>query len=103
MARAQRSEEVQAMTQFEQSIGALANLNPDILDIYDFDLATIKKSELLGVPTDLIRSPDIVKRIREEKAQAQAQAQQQQMAQQLLTNPQALKLGVDVANQQTAQ
>lgn len=97
MARAQKMEEVTAMTQFEQSIGATAQLNPGVLDVYDFDAASIKKANLLGVPSDVIRSKDQLKRIREQKAAQEQQQIQQAQAQQVMTDPGMAKVALEAA------
>ena len=95
MARAQKMEEVTAMTQFEQSLGASAQLNPAILDIYDFDGATIKKAALLGVPSDVIKTKAQVKMLRDEKLRQQQAAQQQAMQQQMMSDPRMMKVGME--------
>lgn len=97
IARASRLEEVTAMTQFEQMLASTAQLNPGVLDSYDFDAATIRKAELLGVPADVIRSKDQIKMIREQQAQAQAQAQQEEQMSQL-TDPAQVKNMISAAD-----
>lgn len=100
MARAQRQEEINSMVQFEQNLGGTASLNLGVLDFYDFDKATIKKSELLGVPSSVIRSQADVDALRQQQAEQQAQAQQAQQEQEMSTNPAILKGGVDMAKAQ---
>jgi hypothetical protein len=97
MARAQKMEEVTAMTQFEQSLGATAQFNPSVLDIYDFDAATLRKAHLLGVPSDVIRSKEQVKRKRYEEQKAAEAAKQQQMQEQMVQDPQMMRVGLDAA------
>ena len=94
-------EEVTAMSQYEQSLGATAQLRQNVLDIYDFDLANIKKAQLLGVPSDVVKSKDQIRMIRrqqEEAARAQAEAEAEQQRQQAaLQNPQLLDMAMKVA------
>lgn len=101
IARATRMEEVTAMSQYEQSLGATAQLRQNVLDIYDFDLANIKKAQLLGVPSDVVKSKDQIRMIRrqqEEAARAQAEAEMEQQRQQAaLQNPQLLDIAMKVA------
>jgi len=98
MARAQRMEEVTSMEKFEQSLAATAQLNPHVLDVYDFDLATLKKAGLIGVPSDVIRSKEQIRKVRDDQAQAQQEQQAQQQAQtnqQQVMNPGVLKAGME--------
>jgi len=81
LARAQRQEELEAMGQFEASIGQVAQVEPEVLDIYDFDKSTTLKADLLGVPVDLLRDELAIKRIRKQRAEQQ-QAEQQMMMEQ---------------------
>lgn len=97
MARAQKLEEVASMDRFEQSIATTAQLNPGVLDIYDFDKAASKKASLLGVPSDVIRSNAQLKQIRQQQAEQQAAAQQAAMQQQVATDPAMLKVGLEAA------
>lgn len=85
LARAQQLEEVAAMDRFETSLGASAEIQQDVIDIYDWDAAAKKKGELLGVASVLILDPDKVKKIREDKVAAQRQAM---IAEQQAKNPQ---------------
>lgn len=77
LARAQRMGEVAAMDRFESGLMNLSQINPAVLDVYDFDLASSEKSWLLGVPQKLIRSQQKIKQLRTQRAQAQAQQQEQ--------------------------
>lgn len=80
LARAQKIDDVAAMDRLESTLGAQAALQPDIVDIYDWEAADRHRSSLLGVPQDLMRSARDVARMRKERAAAQAEAQQQQVA-----------------------
>ena len=82
LARAQRVEDVESMMQFEESIAMSAKVDPSVLDNYDFDKATRRKAEKLGVPADLIMDQETVNERRRARAKAQAEAErQEQMAQ----------------------
>lgn len=78
LARAAQAEEVQSIQLYEQYLLQQAQVNPAVLDLYDFDGAARKVAEYRGVPLDLIRSEKDVNRNRQDKQNAQAAAQQQQ-------------------------
>lgn len=69
--------EVGSITQFMQFIGSISALDPQILDVVDFDQAAQQVGNDLGVPPSIIRSDDDIAAIRQQKAQ---QAQQAQLA-----------------------
>lgn len=85
LARAQRLEDVTAMDRMETTLMQEAQLDPGVLDIYDFEAASRERSDLLGVPKSLIRTQKQVDSLREtrkkisqeKEKQAQAQASQQ--------------------------
>lgn len=82
-ARAQRLEDVIAMSEYEADLGAQASAGmSEALDVYDWDKARRRKAELKGVPRDLIRDEDAIEAVREARAEATQQAQQQLQAQQ---------------------
>lgn len=80
LARSQRLEDVAAMDRYEASLGAAAQIDPSILDIYDAEEAYRERGELLGIKTKLIRNDAKVAEIREARNKAQQQAQQQAQA-----------------------
>lgn len=80
LARAQRNIEVNAIMQFENSLSATAQVDPQVLDVYDFDLAAQEKANLMGVPAKLMRKNRDIVKMREARAQQQQAMQQQQMA-----------------------
>lgn len=89
LARAQKLEDVGAMDRLESNLLSIAKEGmPAVLDIYDLDKALYRKSELLGVPQDLLRTDKEVKKIREDRIQAaqaaQAQAQKQEIMNSIL-------------------
>lgn len=81
LARAQRAEDVTAMDQFETVLLQEAQVNPNVLDVYDWDQAVAERAELLGVPAKLIRSPEEIQTVRDARNQAQAEAAKQQAMQ----------------------
>jgi hypothetical protein len=97
MARAQKLEEVASMDRFEQSIASTAQLYNGVLDVYDFDIAALKKAALLGVPSDVTRSKSQIKQIRNQQAQQQAAQQQAAQQQAIATDPALLKVGLEAA------
>lgn len=86
LARAQKFEEVTAISNFVQMTMQSAQASPESLDLIDFDAATRFTGEALGVPNDIIRTADDVAALREQRQQQQqaqqAQAMQQQIAMQ---------------------
>lgn len=66
-----------------QLAGNLVAVKPEIMDNIDTDYALDKYSSLLNNDPKIIRSPDAVEAIRQDRAQQQAQAQQAAMAEQL--------------------
>jgi len=61
-------------------VGNLAGLNPEVLDIIDFDKATRRTADIMGAPEEILRSDDVVKEIRQQRAEAQAQQAELQQA-----------------------
>jgi hypothetical protein len=74
MAKAQRQEEVSAIERYTQNVGVMAQLNPDVLDTVDFDVASEIVGDALGVPAKVLRDKDAVAAIRKGRADAQEQA-----------------------------
>lgn len=79
LARAQSLEEVSAMDQFETVLLNESEVNPEILDNYDWDEATRERGRMLGVPAKLLRDADAVKEMREARADAARQAQEDEL------------------------
>lgn len=85
LARAQKSADGLAVINSLQSVGALAQLDPEVIDNIDPDGAAKAIFEANGMPPSAIRSPDEITGIREQRAQAQ-QAQAAVAAAQPLSN-----------------
>lgn len=75
MARAQRVDQVANIERWIGALGGMAELNPEVLDIPDWDRVSRETGKMLGVPADVISSEAEVQQQRDERA-----AQQQQMA-----------------------
>lgn len=76
-----RELEDQAGDQVIQAAVSVAEINPDILDVIDFDKWIREKAETMGANPDMIRAEDVVKGFRDARAAAQQQAQAAAMAQ----------------------
>lgn len=89
LAQAQRAIGTNSVDRFVGSLGAIAQVKPEVLDKFDADEWADVYSDMLGVDPTLIVADDKVAMVRQQRAQAQAQAQQ--MAQ--------LEQGAKAANQ----
>lgn len=80
-------------TGIERSLGLAGNLagvDPAVMDNINIDYAFDKYSSLLNNDPRMIRSPEELMRIRQERQQAQAQAQQAEMAEKLAAGAKTL-------------
>lgn len=80
MAQAQKMIGSGSIERTASFIGNLAGVNPDILDVLNFDEIGYEYADMNGVRTDCLRTPDEVAKIRAQRQQAKAQAQQTQAA-----------------------
>jgi len=71
LARSQQIQEVRTMQQWIQAVAGMAQADPNVLDIINFDGAAKQFARVLGVPEIAIRSQEEVDALREQKAQAQ--------------------------------
>lgn len=78
LAQAVRVAEVQGINQVTQYVLELVEAKPEVMDKLNFDKAIEILAERTGVPPEMIVSDDVVKQIRQQRAQAQQQAQQHQ-------------------------
>jgi hypothetical protein len=85
LARAQKMEDVSSIERMLGTIGAVAQMKPEVLDLLDGDEIVRVMAEALGVPTEIIKKKDAVEAEREERAEAQQQAQQQAMMAEMAT------------------
>ena len=80
LAQAQKMTSANSQTRFINSLGAIAQMKPDVLDKFDADAAVDDRADSLGVNPKTIVSGRDVAIIRQQRAEQQAQ--QQVMAQQ---------------------
>ncbi|MFA6051552.1 MAG: portal protein [Methylobacter sp.] len=81
LAQAQQAVAINSIDRFVSSLGAVAQINPNVLDKFDADQWADIASEKIGVPPELIRASNKVVMIRQERAAAQQQAEKQQQMQ----------------------
>jgi hypothetical protein len=79
-ARAQQGVKGQSMSAFIQDLVPLAQINPDVIDCIDMDKMAQKYAIIRGVPRSVLRSPQEIAQIRQQKAQQQQIAQAAQVA-----------------------
>jgi hypothetical protein len=77
MSRMQRAEELVGVQRTMELLAPFAQIDPSVLDVFDRDQLARLTAEVSGVPTPILRSPDAVAQIRDQRAQ---QEQAQQMA-----------------------
>jgi len=80
LAQAQKMVGTTAIEQTAAFVGNLAAINPDIVDKFDFDEAVDHYGDMVGLPPRIIRTDDVVEKIRAEKAKAAQAAQMQEQA-----------------------
>jgi len=76
LAKSQRLAEVEGLERLQALVVNAATLDPSIVDNIDYDEAIHLAADVLGVPPKLLRDPDDVKKMRDQRAQQQAQQQQ---------------------------
>lgn len=76
MSRMQRAEELVGVQRTMELLTPFAQINPDVFDVFDPDKLAALTAEVSGVPTPVLRSPEEIAQIRQQRAEAQ---QQQQM------------------------
>jgi hypothetical protein len=81
LSRMQRAEELVGVQRTMELLAPFAQINPEILDIFDPDNLARVTAEVSGVPTPVLRSPDDLKALREQRAQQQQAEQMAAMAQ----------------------
>lgn len=75
LAQAQKAIGTQNIARMTAFVGGLAQLNPDVLDKVNLDVAVDEYAEAQGVPPRLVRTDEEVAQIRQARAQAQQDAQ----------------------------
>ena len=79
LARAQKLEDVTAIERMLGTIGAVAQMKPEVLDLLNGDEIVRIMAESLGVPQEILRKKQEVDEFREQQAEQQAEQQQQAM------------------------
>jgi len=82
LAQAQRAVGTNSIDRFVNSMGAVAQIKPDVLDKFNSDKWADSYADMLGVDPELLLPPDVVQGIRDSRAQSQQQAAQAAQAQQ---------------------
>lgn len=75
MSRMQRAEELVGVQRTLEILTPFAQMNPDVMDIFDPDALARLTSEVSGVPTPVLRSQDAIDKLREGRAQQRATEQ----------------------------
>jgi hypothetical protein len=74
LAQAQKAVSVNSVDRLIGHLGVLANVQPEVIDKYDFDRSVEKYADVLGVDPNLIVADDKVALIRQQRAQQQQAA-----------------------------
>jgi len=82
MSRAQSADKVASIDRWVMSQVQLAEINPEVLDNIDFDMAARESAKLLGTPAKVVRDKDEVDQLREARAEQQKKQQQMDTMQQ---------------------
>jgi len=83
LAQAQRAIGTNSVDRYTNTMGAIAQMKPDVLDKFNSDAWADSYADMLGIDPGLIVPGQVVAKIRQERAAAQqaaAQAEQQQQA-----------------------
>lgn len=83
LSRLRRAEDGVAIMRTLEQLAPLANLKPQVLDIFDDDAIGREIADINGVPAKIMRSVEIVAGIREERAKAQQAAVEMEQAEQM--------------------
>jgi hypothetical protein len=91
MAQAQKANDAANIMQFLQDLSMIAQVNPNVLDIVDFDKMADELADIRGIPERLLKSDEEVEGARQAKEQAMQAQQMLSMAQQAGEAGQALQ------------
>ncbi len=83
LAISQRAAQAGSIERMLQIVGQIGGMDPSAVDNVDFDMALDLYSNLLNNDPRMIRSPQALAMIRQQRAQQQAQEQQAQQAETL--------------------
>lgn len=74
MSRMQRAEELVGVQRTMELLAPFAQINPEVLDVFDPDALARLTAEVSGVPTPVMRSPEAMRQLREQRAAQTEQA-----------------------------
>lgn len=80
LSRMMRSAEADATTVWVQEGMAMAQMNPDVLDNYDFDAIVVGTGDARGIPAKYRRDEKTIQEIRQARADAQAKQAEMEQA-----------------------
>lgn len=83
LANIQKLADVEALNTLMNTMVPVANIDPTVLEIFDFESIMRHTSSITGLPPRMIRSPEEIAQIQQQKQDAQQQQMQLQQAQQL--------------------
>lgn len=75
MSRMQRAEELVGVQRTMELLTPFAQIDPSVMDIFDPDALAQLTAEVSGVPMPVLRSPDAIAQLREQRQQAQQMEQ----------------------------
>lgn len=78
--RAQRQSDLVAVEKTYASLGPIAQVRPEVLDVLDHDSIAVYVARAAGLPAHFIVPPEQVQQVRQERAEMEAKLQQMQMA-----------------------
>jgi hypothetical protein len=78
LARAQQIQDVSTMQQWVQGLAMIAQLDPSVVDNINADGIARHMAKVMGVPEEAVQNSDVVRQVRDQRAQAQEQAMQMQ-------------------------
>jgi hypothetical protein len=79
-ARAQQGQKANAISRVFQDMVPFAQVNPDVMDVFDFDKVAEEICRARGTPRGILRSPKDIAALREQKQKMQAASQAAQIA-----------------------
>jgi hypothetical protein len=93
LVRAQRADIAQGVARWVASLAELSEVEPEILDIPDWDAIAKELGSLEGVPAKLMRSNNQIKKRRQEREEAQAEMIQGEVDEQVGKGREAMAKG----------
>ena len=75
LAQAQRMAGIEGLDQWRVSVEQSVQINPDCIDVINYDALNLEKADMLGVPVKAVNDADAIAKKREERAAATQKAQ----------------------------